>query len=244
MKIEAAVIDEALDILRETAKKYPRAYANCHANHNTHPERLDWIILGTRALVTRIKPHPLTGAKFGLNGKRGNIKDPSADALAYGVGTNVIIADVVGSAGEHNGNIDKIGWGDVTDKGPGVWVDPFSFNTEVDYGGDIGTTTCPLPVGHNTVTVEKFVDRVITKVMEFPHISDPEFDEITNELENIYRDNLGRSNSSQSTYVDVRGRGRWPVDYLTARARGSSHTQALAIMKEAIKQVAGPGWKG
>jgi hypothetical protein len=110
-------IDRAKAIMREVAAACPRAYANAHAAHNTHPERLDYIILATQALKK-------FDARFGMNGKRGNASDPSADAIAYGAGRSVLVVDVIVGAGEHGSNLDAITWNDVTGFGPGVYVDP------------------------------------------------------------------------------------------------------------------------
>jgi hypothetical protein len=110
-------IERAKAIMREVAVQCPRAYANAHANHNTHPERLDFIILAAQALKR-------FDARFGMNGKRGNASDPSSDAIAYGAGRSVLVIDVIVGAGEHGTNPGAITWNDVTGFGPGVYVDP------------------------------------------------------------------------------------------------------------------------
>ena len=130
-----ATINAALAILKATALKYPRAFQNCHANNNTHPERLDYIILACRELV---KLDPL----FGMNGKRGNKNDPSSDAIFYGTKSeSSSVIDILTAAGETN-TIEEIKWSDVSADGPGVWVDPNVWDTEVDYSN--GGTTPPV----------------------------------------------------------------------------------------------------
>lgn len=120
----------ALEILREVATKYPRAYANAHRDENQHPEAWDFIILGTRELNR-------FDSLFGMNGKRGNLNDPSSDVFAYGTGTDVLAIDCIRAAGSHGNNLDAIQWFDVTGVGGAgaIWINPFSRTTHVDYSG-------------------------------------------------------------------------------------------------------------
>lgn len=123
---------DAVRIMRDVAAQCPRAFSFAHADHNTHPERLDFIILAAQALK-RFDP------LFGMNGKRGNASDPSADAIAYGVGTNVRVADILVGAGEHMNRrepLDAIVWNDVTGVGGAgaVYVDPDGHRPRVACG--------------------------------------------------------------------------------------------------------------
>lgn len=131
-------LTRALQVLRDVAAKCPRAYSNAHANHNTHPERLDYIILAAQSLK-RIDP------KWGMNGKRGNASDPSADAIAYGVGRDVRIFDIITAAGEHGTNLDALGFNDVTAFGPGIYVDPDAWSPQAACSGDVPVPP-PVPV--------------------------------------------------------------------------------------------------
>jgi hypothetical protein len=121
--------DTVVSTLRAVAERYPRAYQNCHRDENRHPEAWDFAILGLQAL-TRID------AQYGLNGKRGDRNNLSSDAFAYGTGRAVQIIDFLIGAGEHGNNLDKIAFIDVTAASQplgGIWVDPFSRKTAVDY---------------------------------------------------------------------------------------------------------------
>jgi outer membrane murein-binding lipoprotein Lpp len=141
LPVEAQDRDAAIRIMREVAAACPRAYLNAHADHNTHPERLDYIVLAAQALK-RFDP------QFGMNGKRGNANDPSADAIAYGAGRNVLIVDVIRAAGEHGNNLDAIGWGDVTEASRpngGIYVDPDRHSPRVACEAGGGTTNPPPP---------------------------------------------------------------------------------------------------
>lgn len=118
---------DAVRILKEVALRFPRAYSNCHANDNTHPERLDFTVIGLRELKRY-------STLFGLNGKRGNPNDPSSDAFAYGNGSDVLVIDFLIGAGEQGNDINRIVWNDVTLPGvPGLHINPAKFNTSVKY---------------------------------------------------------------------------------------------------------------
>lgn len=132
-----ATKDMAVAVLRDVAIRYPQAYANCHRDENQHPEHLDFAILGLRELTVR-------DALFGLNGKRGDKNNLSSDALAYGTARDVLIIDFLIAAGEHGNDISKITWHDVTEESKplgGIWVDPFSRNTHINYGAPGPATT-------------------------------------------------------------------------------------------------------
>lgn len=65
------------------------------------------------------------GGSWGLNGKRGNASDPSADVLAYRIpGGPPQLVDVL----QDGGGLNKIVWQELVYNGPGgaVWIDPFS----------------------------------------------------------------------------------------------------------------------
>jgi hypothetical protein len=85
MTISNEKISLILDILRKTALDYPRAFNNCHANNNTHPERLDFIILSTRRMWGHSGLIGSNNERVGMNGKRGISSDPSSDAIAFGM---------------------------------------------------------------------------------------------------------------------------------------------------------------
>lgn len=67
------------------------------------------------------------------------------------------------------------------------------------------------------------------------HVTDKEFLESCTNRETLYQTELGRAavgadNLDDRTFMDRLGRGRWPIDYYTARAAGLSH--ALAMQRE------------
>ena len=74
-------------------------------------------------------------------------------------------------------------------------------------------------------------------------ISDQEFSESVANRERMYRVELGRppyaADHPDATAVDTLGRGRWPVEYLTARQRGYSHTDAMQAERVGIRKAAG-----
>jgi hypothetical protein len=149
MTISNEKISLILDILRKTALDYPRAFNNCHANNNTHPERLDFIILSTRRMWGHSGLIGSNNERVGMNGKRGISSDPSSDAIAFGINRDVVIADILERAGAHNGDINKISWNDVTEAskpfGGGILINPFLWNTFVDYGGVTPPVEPPIP---------------------------------------------------------------------------------------------------
>lgn len=130
--------DQAVDMLRDVATRCPRAYANAHRDENQHPEAWDFIILATQALK-RVDP------LFALNGKRGDARNLSSDALAYGVGRNVRIYDVIVAGGTQGNDLSKIAMQDVTADSTvdgvvmGIAVDPDSRQPLVPCG------TAPVP---------------------------------------------------------------------------------------------------
>lgn len=143
---------DVIAVLKETALKNKRAFDNCHRNENQHPEAWDFAILAGRVL-NQLDP------KFGLNGKRGNASDLSSDIIAYGSGRGCQVFDFLVGAGEHNGNIDKIVWNEVTASSilngviMTIWVDPFSVKTHAEKTGGTDPITpgpvCPDPSRHN-----------------------------------------------------------------------------------------------
>lgn len=74
-------------------------------------------------------------------------------------------------------------------------------------------------------------------------ISDQEFSESVANRERMYRVELGRqpfaADHPDATAVDTLGRGRWPVEYLTARQRGYSHQDAMQVERVSIRKAAG-----
>lgn len=74
-------------------------------------------------------------------------------------------------------------------------------------------------------------------------ISDQEFSESVANRERMYRVELGRqpyaADHPDATAVDTLGRGRWPVEYLTARQRGYSHKDAMQVERVSIRKAAG-----
>lgn len=78
-------------------------------------------------------------------------------------------------------------------------------------------------------------------------ITDQEFRESADNREAMYRDELQRpaidpanpAHQADITYMDRLGRGRWPVDYVTARQRGYAHADAMRIERIEIRKAAG-----
>lgn len=109
-----------LDVVEQLASQYPQEFAEAH--------RFE---LGDRAwaFIRRLawELHQLD-TNFGLNGKRGNTSDPSADAISYrgGPAGGVWVIDVIAGAG---GASPEPAWHDVTqatlDAGTiGAWIQP------------------------------------------------------------------------------------------------------------------------
>lgn len=219
MTITDDKIQLAVQTLKEVAQKYPRAYGFAHADNNTHPEKLDFIILAARVL-NKLDP------KFGMNGKRGNASDPSSDVIDYGVGRDVVIADVIQRAGAHNGDIGLIGWGDVTSFGPGIFIDPFTVDTEFDYSkGGGGLEPKPLP------KVEPKPKPVVL----------PSRDEALDELihlHNFYKSDLLRPEGLWlGNKPDFLGIAAWYLDtYQNARLNGKTREEARALYEKQIKE--------
>jgi hypothetical protein len=161
---EAQDFGRALEVMREVASACPRAYANAHADHNQHPERLDYIILAAQALKR-------VDARWGMNGKRGNAGDPSSDALAYGEGRNVRIYDVIASAGEHGTNLGALGFNDVTEvsrPNGGIYVDPDAHRPRVACG------TAPAPTPGGPFPGGVWEAKHAELLQRFPHPSGPD----------------------------------------------------------------------
>lgn len=78
-------------------------------------------------------------------------------------------------------------------------------------------------------------------------ITDQEFAESCDNREAMYRDELHRdpidpnnpAHQVHITYMDRLGRGRWPVDYITARQDGYTHLEAMQIERVRIRAAAG-----
>lgn len=68
-------------------------------------------------------------------------------------------------------------------------------------------------------------------------VTDQDFTDLSVQLDNLYRDELGRS--PIETFVDPLGRARWTSDYVTERLRGRDHARAMFIVKNSIRRVAG-----
>ncbi len=80
--------------------------------------------------------------------------------------------------------------------------------------------------------------------MAEPTITDAEFKESCDNRERMYETELMRapveaSNVQERTFMDRLGRGRWPIDYYTARARGYSHADAMQVERVRIREAAG-----
>lgn len=76
------------------------------------------------------------------------------------------------------------------------------------------------------------------------HITDTEFKESADNRERLYEQELLRapieaSNEKERTFMDRLGRGRWPVDYYTARAAGLNHADAMQRERWEIRNAAG-----
>lgn len=115
-------------IVEALARDYPREFADCH-----RPE------LGARAwdFIRRVAwvLHTTVDVRFGLNGKRGNVADPSMDAVSFrnpsSAAGGVEIIDVVAGAGGQNA---RAAWIDVTqatiDAGTtGAYIEPQPVST-------------------------------------------------------------------------------------------------------------------
>lgn len=133
-----------LHVVEDCARKYPRAFDDCH-----RPERgrRAWVFGHIVASVL----HYNHDQRWGVNAKRGNLGDPSMDALAYaepaspagGVG----VFDIVSSAGETDPRKPQPApaWIDQTqatvDRGTiGGWIKPKKLAeilAEAGEGGDV-----------------------------------------------------------------------------------------------------------
>jgi hypothetical protein len=79
------------------------------------------------------------------------------------------------------------------------------------------------------------------------NISDQEFTESCDNRERMYRDELRRDpidpnrpeHHPHITFMDKLGRGRWPLEYITARQRGHSHASAMQVERVHIRAAAG-----
>lgn len=95
-------------IVAALAAEYPQEFADCH-----RPERGDraWAFIRRVAWVL----HSTVDIRFGLNGKRGNVDDPSMDAVSFRnpmIPGGVEVIDVVAGAGGPNASA---AWQDVTE---------------------------------------------------------------------------------------------------------------------------------
>jgi hypothetical protein len=114
-----------IDVVRRMARQHPVAFRECHRAGLSRARQLAFVQIVAWDLWQNVS------TRFGLNGKRGNVNDPSLDAIAYttpdGSGAaGVEIIDIVAGAG---GNGATPAWQDVTQetiqKGDiGVWVQP------------------------------------------------------------------------------------------------------------------------
>lgn len=80
--------------------------------------------------------------------------------------------------------------------------------------------------------------------MPAPTITDQEFRESTDNRERMYEVELHRvpveaTSVMERTFMDRLGRGRWPVDYITARQAGYSHAEAMQVERVRIRAAAG-----
>lgn len=88
-------------VVAALAREYPHEFDDCH-----RPERgaRAWAFIRRVAWVL----HSTVDQRFGLNGKRGNVNDPSMDAVSFrnpaSAAGGVEIIDVVASAGETDPN--------------------------------------------------------------------------------------------------------------------------------------------
>ena len=96
-------------VVQAIAAQYPGALRNSCQDHGGTWEFLDRVVDALRQYDNR----------WGYNGKRGNVGDPSKDVVDYHYGrgtsensTDVYIIDVIGG---HCGDNPSAGWGDVTD---------------------------------------------------------------------------------------------------------------------------------
>ncbi len=77
-----------------------------------------------------------------------------------------------------------------------------------------------------------------------PHITDEEFRASTTNREGVYQHELKRApiketDEENRTFMDTLGRGRWPVDYITARMDGYPHADAMQVERVRIREAAG-----
>lgn len=128
-------VNGALQIMREVAESCPRAYMNAHRDENQHPEAWDYVILATQALK-KFDP------AFGMNGKRGDVNNPSSDALVYRTPSGIRIIDFLIGAGEHGNDTGRLAWTDVTAESTvggrvmGAYIDPDSKSPVVACGAE------------------------------------------------------------------------------------------------------------
>lgn len=75
-------------------------------------------------------------------------------------------------------------------------------------------------------------------------ITDQEFSESCTNREQMYANELHRAPVSADdlvnrTFMDILGRGRWPIDYYSARVAGYSHPDAMQVERVRIREAAG-----
>lgn len=76
------------------------------------------------------------------------------------------------------------------------------------------------------------------------YITDQEFKESCDSRETLYATELGRppipdTDLVNRTFMDKLGRGRWPIDYYTARLNGLNHAKAMQRERWEIRNAAG-----
>jgi hypothetical protein len=229
--------DRALQVLRDVASRCQRAYGNAHADHNTHPERLDYVILAAQALK-KVDPG------WGLNGKRGNASDPSADAIAYGVGRNVRIYDIITAAGEHGTNLNALGFNDVTAFGPGVYIDPDGWTPVAACSGQAPTPTPTEPPPQPKPTPVSIPGR--SEMMEEGRALDDFYaseeglqrkpEQVEDKHGNVVTFGGGLSINGRP---DWEGIAAWLLDiYLMARVAGKSREESREMYREQIRNSA------
>lgn len=108
-------------VVNAVARAYPGALANSCQEHGGSWQFMDLVVDALRTYDTR----------WGYNGKRGNVNDPSQDVVTYNYGsgadygsTQVYIVDVIGG---HCGSTPAPAWNDVTqvtrnNGTTGVWI--------------------------------------------------------------------------------------------------------------------------
>lgn len=200
---------EIINIARQVAEKYPRAFSHCH---DEGPEENDFIILVGQA-CNRID------RTIGNNWSRAVKGDLSRDGLTVQRNGKYYFTDIVANAGDLS--IQKITYNETGEAPSAGWVDPFLLKTKFNYSsGAIGPIPDPIKP---PVTIK--LDRG-----EF-------FDEMM-ELDRFYTIELGRPNGlSRDQKPDFEGLAAWIFDiYLNARLAGKSKSEARDLYQAEIKK--------